>query len=170
MVMHTSPLSAELHRYNLLRERLAAAFPDLDEETARDTLEGMSTLNELIAAIVRSALLDEALQAGLKSRMVDLRSRLTRFEERSSKKRRLVLEAMSDAGLAKLEQPDFTVSVRAGSPALLVVTEEIIPLQYWMPQPPKLDRQAILNDLKVGEEIPGVQLGNREPVLTVRTK
>ena len=168
--MHTSPLSAELHRYNLLRERLAATFPDLDEETARDTLEGMSTLNELIAALVRSALLDESLQAGLKSRMADLRARLTRFEDRSAKKRRLVLEAMSDAGLSKLEQPDFTVSVRTGPPALMVVTEEDIPSPYWTPQPPKLNRQAVLNDLKIGEEIPGVQLGNRESVLTVRTK
>jgi hypothetical protein len=168
--MHPSPLSAELHRYNLLRERLAATFPDLDEETTRDTLEGISTLNELIAAIVRSALLDESLQAGLKSRMADLRARLTRFEDRSAKKRRLVVEAMIDAGLAKLEQPDFTVSVRAGPPALLVVTEEDIPLQYWTPQPPKLNRQAVLNHLKLGEEIPGVQFGNREPILTVRTK
>ena len=168
--MHTSPLSAELHRYNLLRERLVATFPDLDEETARDTLEGMSTLNELIAAIVRSALLDESLQAGLKSRMADLRARLMRFEDRSAKKRRLVLEAMSDAGLSKLEQPDFTVSVRAGPHALMVVTEEDIPSPYWTPQPPKLDRQAVLHDLKIGEEIPGVQLGNRDSVLTVRTK
>ena len=52
----------------------------------------------------------------------------------------------------------------------MVVTEEDIPSPYWTPQPPKLNRQAVLNDLKMGEEIPGVQLGNRESVLTVRTK
>ena len=168
--MHTSPLSAELHRYNLLRERLCVAFPDIDETTERDTLEGISNLHELIAAIVRSALLDEALQAGLKSRLAELRARLARFEDRSSKKRKLALEAMSEAGLSKLEQPDFTVSVRAGPPALLVVTEDDIPLPYWTRQTPKLNRQALLNDLKIGAQIPGVQLGNRESVLTVRTK
>lgn len=168
--MHTSPLSVELHRFNILRERLALAFPDLDEETARDTLEGMSNLHELIAAIMRSALLDEAFLAGLKSRMVDLRARLVRLEDRSAKKRQLVLEAMSDAGLAKLEQADFTVSVRAGPPALLVVSEADIPAPYWRPQPPKLDRQAVLNDLKIGEEIPGVELANRASVLSVRTR
>ena len=49
---------------------------------------------------------------------------------------------MSEVGLTKLEQPDFTASARAGSPALIVVAEQTIPQAYWLPQPPKLDRQG----------------------------
>jgi hypothetical protein len=73
-------------------------------------------------------------------------------------------------GLKKLEQPDFTASSRAGAFSLLIVTEAVIPDAYWIPQPPKIDRQAILVDLKHGHEIPGAQLNNPEPVLMVRTK
>ena len=33
---------------------------------------------------------------------------------------------MTEVGLNKLEQPDFTASARAGSPALVVIAEETI--------------------------------------------
>ena len=72
---------------------------------------------------------------------------------------------MSEVGLTKLEQPDFTASARAGSPALVVCAEDAIPEPYWVPQPPKLDRQALLAELKRGIEIPGAQLGNPKPFL-----
>jgi hypothetical protein len=52
-----------------------------------------------------------------------MNERLSRLDLRAPKKRRLALEAMTEAGLAKLEQPDFTPSTRAGSPALVVIAE-----------------------------------------------
>ena len=73
-------------------------------------------------------------------------------------------------GLKKLEQPDFTASARSGSPCLIIMSEELVPPTYWLPQPPKLDRGALLTDLKRGAEIPGAQLGNPRPILAVRTK
>jgi hypothetical protein len=142
----------------------------IDEETLTDTLEGITDLHEMIAAVIRSALVDEALQAGLRSRLEEMRQRLARLEERGTKKRQLALEAMWDVGLKKLEQPDFTASARCGMPPLLIVADNQIPEPYWVPQPPKLDRQALLADLKRGEVVPGVELGNPQPCLAVRTK
>ena len=124
----------------------------------------------MIAAVIRSALVDEALRSGLRSRLDDMRERLSRLELRASKKRLLALEAMTEAGLSKLEQPDFTASARAGSAALVVIAEERIPEAYWLPQPPKLDRQGLLGELKRGAVIPGAELSNPKPVLMVRTK
>ena len=34
---------------------------------------------------------------------------------------------MTEVGLTKLEEPDFTASARAGSPALVVIAEDKIP-------------------------------------------
>jgi Siphovirus Gp157 len=161
---------AEVSKYQLFRQRLLMDFPSTDEETLLDTLEGITDLHEMIAAVIRSALVDEALQAGLRFRLDDMKKRLSRLELRADKKRQLALEAMSEVGLAKLEQPDFTASTRAGSPALLVISEQSIPMAYWLPQPPKLDRHAILGELKRGIEIPGTQMSNPKPVLSVRTK
>ena len=163
-------LQTEVRRYQLLGEKIIQEFPGTDDETIRDTLEGITDLHEMIAAVIRSALVDEALHAGLRFRLDDMRERLSRLELRASKKRELALEAMTEVGLSKLEQPDFTASARAGSPALVVIAEERIPEAYWLPQPPKLDRQAILGELKRGLEIPGAQMSNPKPVLSVRTK
>ena len=135
-------LKAEVPKYQLLKQRLIADYPNLDEETQGDTLEEITDLHEMIAVVIRSALVDEALHAGLRFRLDDMRERLSRLEVRATKKRRLALEAMSEVGLSKLEQPDFTASARAGSPALVVIAEERIPDAYWLPQPPKLDRLA----------------------------
>ena len=103
-------------------------------------------------------------------RIEEMRARVTRLAERGSKKRQLALEAMHEAGLKKLEQPDFTVSARIGAPPLFVTSEEAIPKAYWIPQPPRLDRQTLTSDLRRGDEIPGACLGNAAPILTVRTK
>jgi Gp157 protein len=99
-----------------------------------------------------------------------MRARLHRLEARGLKKRQLAIEAMTEVGLTKLEQPDFTASVRAGSPSLLVTAEELIPEDYWVPQAPKLSRETLLCDLKQGVSVSGAQLSNAQPVLMVRTK
>jgi Siphovirus Gp157 len=169
-MIHAANLKMESLRYQELKSRLHTEFTAVDAQTIADTLEGITELHEMIAAVIRSSLVDEALQAGLRSRLEDMRTRLSRLELRASKKRELALEAMTEAGLSKLEQPDFTASARAGSPALVVIAENKIPNPYWLPQPPKLDRQSILCELKRGANIPGAQLSNPKPVLMVRTK
>src|SRR6476646_6860920 len=131
IMMHITNLKVESLTYQELKSRLEAHFPAVDEETLTDTLEGITDLHEMIAAVIRSALVDEALQAGLRIRLDDMRERLSRFELRASKKRQLALEAMSEAGLSKLEQPDFTASARGGTPALVVIAEDQITQAYW---------------------------------------
>jgi len=163
-------VSYEAARYKLLKDRLFELYPSADEETLADTLEGISDLTEIIAAVIRSALVDEALGSGLRARLDDMKERQSRLEARASKKRELALQAMSEAGLTKLEQPDFTASTRAGVPALVIVSEKTIPEAYWLPQPPKLDRQGLLGELKRGGTVPGVALSNPKPALMVRTK
>ena len=75
----------EVTKHQLLKERLLAYDPALDEETLRDSLEGITDLHEMIAAVIRSALVDEALQGGLRSRIEDMKIRLSRLEERGTK-------------------------------------------------------------------------------------
>ena len=105
-------LRTQLRCYQVVRERLVQEFPDTDDETIRDTLEGITNLHEMIAAVISSALVDEALQAGLRGRLDDMKARLSRLEVRASKKRELALHAMSEAGLGRLEQPFHRVNPR----------------------------------------------------------
>ena len=51
-----------------------------------------------------------------------------------------------------------------------VVEESAIPAGYWRPQPPKLDRQAVLVALKDGVSVPGAALSSPAPTIAVRTR
>ena len=156
--------------YRAVRERIRALEPELDEQTLADTVEGLTDLHEILAAIVRAALADEALATGLKGRIAEMQERLERLQERASKRRQIVKDTMVELDLKKLTAPDFSASIRPGMPALLVIDEAAVPSIYWEPREPRLDRQGLLAELKQGSEITGVTLSNPEPVLSVRTK
>lgn len=157
-------------QYEDVKRRIREEHPDLDEQTLADTVEGLSTLPDILAAIIRSALEDEALASGLKSRIEDMQDRLRRLTERASGRRAIARDVMVDAELKKITAPDFTASIRAGSSSLLVIDEAQIPNNYWEPREPKLNRQALLADLKLQGQITGVALSQPEPTLSVRTR
>jgi Siphovirus Gp157 len=157
-------------RYRAIRDRIRAEDPQIDEKTLADTVEGLTDLHEIVAAIIRSALSDEALATGLKCRIADMQGRLDRLENRASKRRQIAKDIMVELDLKKITAPDFTISIRPGMPILLVLDEAAVPSIYWQPSAPRLNRQGLLSELKDGAEIRGVTLSNPEPVLSVRTK
>ncbi len=163
-------LVRELTHHQYLRERLAADFPDADEECLRDTLEGLTNLTDLLAEVLRSALEDQAFVAALRSRIGDMQARMSRIEERARKKRDLVCSVMERADVRKLMEPDLTVSLRPSRAPLVVTDEEAIPEGYWKAQAPKLDRQGLLAALSAGRDVPGALLGNAPMTISVRTK
>jgi hypothetical protein len=114
----------------------------------------------MLATILRSQLDDLALAAALRSRLAEMQERLSRIEGRAEKKRTLVASVMERADLRKLTDPEFTASLRATPPPLIVTVESDIPSTYWKPQAPKLDRGSLLAALKAGQCVPGAALGN----------
>src|SRR5690242_5707526 len=156
--------------YRTLRDRIRAQDHQIDDQTLADTVEGLTDLHEIVTAIVRSALADEALATGLKCRIADMQGRLDRLQDRASKRRQIAKDVMVELDLKKITAPDFTASIRPGMPSLLVLDEAVVPSIYWQPSEPRLNRQELLSDLKGGTEVSGVALSNPEPVLSVRTK
>jgi hypothetical protein len=156
--------------YRALRDRIRAQDPHIDEQTLADTVEGLTDLHEIIAAIVRAALADEALATGLKGRIAEMQDRLTRLQDCAAKRRQIAKEVMVELDLKKITAPDFTVSIRPGMPSLQVLDEKAVPSIYWQPVDPRLKRSELLNELKQGADIQGVALSNPEPVLSVRTR
>jgi hypothetical protein len=160
---------AAIH-YRAIRDRVRTEDPQIDEQTLADTLEPLTDLPEILTAILRGALTDEALANGLKTRVAEMEERLSRLKDRAAKRRQIVKDTMVELDLKKLIAPDFTASIRPGLPNLMVIDEAAVPSIYWEPREPKLNRQGLLNDLKHGTEIDGVTLSNPEPVLSVRTR
>src|ERR1039457_289160 len=107
--------------YRAIRDRIRAQDPQRDEQTLADTVEGLTDLHEIVTAIIRSALTDEAMATGLKCRIADMQDRLTRLQDRASKRRQIAKDVMVELDLKKLNAPDFTASIREGIPSLMVI-------------------------------------------------
>lgn len=163
-------LTASVSHHAILLDRLREEFPDADEETLLDTVEGLSDLDEVIAEIVRSRLDDLALVEALQRRRDEMQERLARLKDRAERKKAVIVEAMETAGLKKITREDFTLSLRPGTAGLQVIDETVIPETYWRPQPPKLDRLALVAALKQGDAVPGAALTNPMPTIALRTR
>jgi hypothetical protein len=99
-----------------------------------------------------------------------MQDRLARLQDCALKRRQIARDAMVELDIKKITAPDFTASVRPGTPALLVLDEAAVPSIYWQPVPPRLNRQGLLGELRDGAEIKGVALSDPESVLSVRTR
>jgi hypothetical protein len=169
-VNEVQTVKSELVIFSELRRRLTELYADLDEQTLADTLEGATNLREALAALIRSALEDEALAKGLRSLLDRMKERLSRLEARADSKRLIVLDTMKAAALQKCVEPDFTASLRTVAPSLVILCETEIPTQFLTPQPPKIDRRSLLQALNDGASIPGVSLSADQLTLSVRTQ
>ena len=156
--------------YRAIRDRIKVEDPQIDEQTLADTVEGLTDVHEILTAIIRSALADEALATSLKGQIAEMEDRLSRLQDRASKRRQIAKDVMVELDLKKLAAPDFTASIRPGIPTLMVMDEKAVPSIYWEPREPRLNRQGLVSDLKQGAEITGATLSNPEPVLSVRTR
>jgi hypothetical protein len=163
-------LVREAHRFTELRRRLIEADPEIDETTLLDTLEGATNLSEAIGEVIRAALEEEVLADALRLRLGAMKERLERIEAGSARKREVAQAVMEDAGLEKILEPDFTVSLRVSPPGVAVLNEAEIPEPYWIPQAPRLDRKGILDALKAGSPVPGATFTNSRVSLAIRTK
>ena len=168
--MNGQYLQQLVDRHKALALAIAREFPEADEETLLDTIEGASDLPPLLAAILRSRLEDLGLAEALRQRLETMRARLERIESRAEQKRVLVATAMQEAGLKKLVEPEFTASLRPGPSKLIVIDETLIPGEFWRPQPARLDRQFLMATVKAGRSIPGAELANSELILSVRSR
>jgi hypothetical protein len=163
-------VGASATRYRAIRDRLTTEDPSLDEQTLADTVEGLTDVHEILAAIIRAALEDEALANGLKGRITEMEDRQKRLQDRAAKRRQIARDTMTELDLKKITAPDFTASLRLGIASLVVLDETSIPSIYWEPRDPKLDRATLTADLKQGADIAGVALSTPERVLSVRTR
>lgn len=160
----------QLQQYEKVREQVLAEFPDIDDLTLNDTVEGLTTLPEALAAVVRSYLDDLTMTAALGLRISEMRGRQERIEHRAERKRALLTYIMERTDIRRIDQPDFSASLRSTPPQLIVHDEALIPEAFWNPQPPKLDRRRLSTALAVNTPVPGASLGNGGVTISVRTK
>ena len=160
-------LQRETEAARVLREALSA-IPAMDDETVRDTIEGETSLHELIAAVMLDINEDEILCTGIDKLMSDLHGRRARLEGRTEARRTAIQKAMETGEIKSLATPSGTLSLRNTPRGLEILDEWLVPDDYKIPQEPKIDRKKIKDDLKDGKEIPGCTLNNGGQTLSIR--
>lgn len=160
-------LHREIKAVEALKAGLLAVTDDV--EAIRDTIEGESSLREIVAEVIASMEDDDLMVTGLKARIPELQERLRRLEDRIDAKRAMIEQAMSVGEIQSLELAECTVSLRKTSPKLIVKDEAAVPSEFWKPQPPALDRSALLAAVKAGD-VAGAELSNGGVSLQIRRK
>ncbi len=161
-------LREELMRHIGLRDALREAYPGEEDAALADTLEGLSELPEAIAAVIDSALTREAMAAGIALRIKELQSRKTRLEVGAEKLRDAALYVMGEAGLNRIDDPGFTLSLGKSQPAVVVTDEAALPDEAFRTKR-EVNRSWIRDQLLTGVEVSGAALSNPKLHLTVRT-
>lgn len=142
--------------YQLLLEK-AEEIEDLVSLT--DTLEAIQESiedkSENIVKLIRNWESDINAIKEEERRLADRRKSL---ENKTSHLKDYLHYNLELAGMEKIQRPTFTISIRNNKPSIEVLDATLIPYHYIIHQEPKIDKVALYNSIKSGEEIPGVTL------------
>ena len=153
-------------------ENLKLIHPEIleDDEAWLLALESETDFNEILTTIVRRIEDTKALVIGTKDRFEELKARKDRFEHRVETLRSLAFKIMQAADLAKVELPEATLSLRAGTQQLVGEADPASLPDSLCKISRDLNRTAIKDALKTGQAVPGFSLSNSPPSLTIRIK
>jgi hypothetical protein len=135
---------------------------DLDEQTIADTLESMS--GDLEVKATNTAMFCrnlEASAAAIKEAEAQMAARRKAIENRAGRIKDYLLASMMVAGVQKIECPHFRLAVRENPPAVEVYEPGLIPAEFMRqpePPPPAIDKAAIKEAIKAGQDVPGCKL------------
>lgn len=153
-------------------ENLKLQYPQLveDDEAWLSSLKSETDFTELLTTIVRRIEDTKALVIGTKDRFEELKARKDRFEHRVETLRELAFKIMQAAELARVELPEATLSLRAGQPKVIGEPDPFFLPEHFRKTVVTANMTAIKEALKTGETVPGCELSNSPPSLTIRIK
>ncbi len=152
-------------------EQLLRDYPELaEDDTAIElALESETDAVEFLRALERVRRQAVALAKANELVIDDLKERIGRFERRDEALRRLMFQILQAANLRKLELPEATLSIRAGSPKVIVTDEAALP-ETFVRIKREPDKARIKVALQDGIEVAGALLSNADEILAIRTK
>lgn len=135
---------------------------DLDDETIRDTLEGLQYPVEQkcsnVAFVIRNM---ESLAEQIKQAEQQMAARRKAIENRAANVRKYLLQNMERCGISKIESPYFKISIKNNPASVVVDDAGAIPCEFYRyPEapPPAPDKKLIKETIESGVDVPGVHL------------
>lgn len=160
------------HDHGLSRQSIAAAeliraLGDDDEDLIHDTVEGETDFFECVEKVLSEISECEILAAGINDMQKKLSDRLQRVGGREARLRGLLDQAFQLAEIQSHTFPSATISMKRVPPKLIIKDEASIPSTFYEPQPPKLDKAALLKAAKNGP-IAGAEMSNGGTTIQIR--
>lgn len=132
---------------------------EIPEEAFADTLEGIQMAFDAKVENIcklRANLLADI--AAYKAEIDRLKQRETIAKNEIARLQNYLLGALKATGKQKFKAGTFALSVAKSPAALKIYDESLIPKQYYVPQPDKIDSAAIKDAIKSGQKVPGAEL------------
>jgi len=149
-------------------ELLKLMYPDIwnaegDRPLAFETETDLDTfLSNGVAEILRT----EGEIDGAKGELAELEARKDRFERRREAIRALCLRVMTRAEVTSRKLTRATLSIRTGQPKVIITDETALPSDcIRIKREP--NRDAIRKHFACGDLVPGAEMSNAEPHLTI---
>lgn len=158
--------------WSAARARLLSEDSGLEHgEVGLDELLGAAEgdVEDILARLLRASRDAKAMAKASASLIEDMQTRKVRFQRRDEAFRATAFAIMTALERSKLELPDLTASIRAGQPSVQITDEDAVPDLY-VHMERRIDKQTIASVLKSGGEVPGAELSNSLPTLSLRVR
>lgn len=154
------------------RARLLAEDAALEhDEAALIELLGpeQGTVEDVLDRLLRAAIHAEGMAGEATDRAAVSAARAKRYKARADALRGTAFAIFDAVGIRRHERPDFTASVRQGTASVVVTDEAALP-EAFVRTTTAPDKAAIMAALKSGATVPGAELSNGVPSLSIRTR
>ena len=154
--------------YELTEDYIAllemAEDEEIDEDVFRDTMEGIvGSIEDKADAYAKIMRMLGGQVDTIDAEEKRLAARKKGLQRNIDRMKRNLEDAMLRVGTRKMKTPLFTYSIQKNPPSVeITVSEEHVPAMYRIPQPDKVDKRAILEDLKNGAVLAWAQLKQTE--------
>lgn len=131
----------------------------LDAETLKDTLDSINDAVE--QKVENTAFVVKQLEANISVIDEEIKrlQAMKGTQTNNVKSLKLYLqESMEKVGLDKVQGKLIKIAIQNNPHSVEVLDENVIPKNYFVEQNPKLDKKAILADLKSGAQVEGVEI------------
>lgn len=157
----------EIERHAVAASSLVRELAGGDDDLAHDLVEGETDLFEAIERALDEITECEIMQAGISDAVKKLNDRKGRAKKRADRLRGLIDQAFQMAEVKSHTFPSATITTKNVPPKLMVTDESAIPSIFFVPQPLKLDLDA-LKKAAVAGKISGAEMSNGGTTIQIR--
>ena len=142
-----------------------AQNPDIDEQAIKDTLEAIQgDIKEKADGYAKVIKELDGETDKLTAEIKRLTDRKNTIQNNIAYMKQSLKESMTATGNLKFRTDLFSFNIQKNPPALVVDDEQAIPHEYLIPQEPKVDKKAIIDFLKGGNDVPYAHIEQSEGV------